>query len=226
MCVQAGEHPVLSQPAQLDLHALLALRVVSISEATLFGERPMAADDLTRPALAVGHNLTTWRPTLLMQAGGSGSGSVSFTAARAVGPLARGVRVQLQPMQVRAFFVTVQRGGSSGAACVDPPTTVAEFEAATVSGSGATKHGGGGSSSGQHQQAEAQGHGAAAGAAGDATRRRLPGEHGGSADAHVVAPSALRLVVALPLALVGGAGYALLHRSRLVRRRAVKVCTV
>jgi hypothetical protein len=113
---QAGEHPQLSQQASVQLSAvakLLRLDVLSIQEATLFGERSLEQLDEKRPTYNYRQTLTKWQPPLALPPAG-----LSFTSNRLVGSISLDTRVTLNPMQIRAFFFTVQR--SQGSSCTDP----------------------------------------------------------------------------------------------------------
>jgi hypothetical protein len=115
---QAGERPQqLSQPASVQLSAvakLLRLNVTIIQEATLFGERALVESDNKRPEYNYSQVLTKWKPPLVLPAA-----ELSFTSNRLVGSIPVDARVTLQPMQIRAFFFTMQR--SQGSNCTDPP---------------------------------------------------------------------------------------------------------
>jgi hypothetical protein len=114
---QAGEHPVLSQQASVQLSAvakLLRLDVMGIQEATLFGERQLTEMDGKRPSYNYSRTLTKWQPPLVLS-----NPAISFTSNRLVGSIPLDARVMLNPMQIRTFYLAVRRKSGS-ASCIDP----------------------------------------------------------------------------------------------------------
>jgi hypothetical protein len=114
---QEGEHPHWSRPASVHLPAvfrLLQLNVTGVQEATMFGERPLTVKDNRRPQFNISQLLTDWKPPLLLPLS-----SVRFTETRLVGPIQSTMHIQLNPMQIRAFYLTVARIDT----CIDNPTT-------------------------------------------------------------------------------------------------------
>jgi hypothetical protein len=115
---QAGEHPILSQQASVQLSTvakLLRLDVAGAQEATLFGERPLTEADERRPSYNYSRTLTTWQPPLVLPKAG-----ISFTSNRLVGSIPIETRVTLNPTQIRAFYLAVKRR-QGDASCTDPP---------------------------------------------------------------------------------------------------------
>jgi hypothetical protein len=114
---QAGEHPVLSQQASVQLSTvakLLRLEVTGVQEATLFGERPLTETDERRPSYNYSRTLTKWQPPLALANAG-----LSFTSNRLVGSIPLDTRVTLNPMQIRSFYLAVKRRQGDGS-CTDP----------------------------------------------------------------------------------------------------------
>jgi hypothetical protein len=115
---QAGEHPVLSQQASMQLSTvakLLRLEVTGTKEATLFGERSLTDTDERRPSYNYSRTLTKWQPPLALTNAG-----LSFTSNRLVGSIPLDTRVTLNPMQIRSFYLAVKRRQGDGS-CTDPP---------------------------------------------------------------------------------------------------------
>jgi alpha-mannosidase len=134
---QAGEHPTLSQPASVHLAVvakLLRLPVAAVQEATLWGERALADSDDKRPDYQFSSNITEWQPPLAAPPAG-----LSLLSNRLVGPIPQNTRITLNPMQIRTFYVTVQRNSSSNRGrCVDPPESSRSVNYATPFDSAAT----------------------------------------------------------------------------------------
>jgi hypothetical protein len=104
---QSGENPALSRTANVKLAEvakLLRLDVKVVQEATLFGERLLQDSDCMQRNFSVGETLTKWLPPLSQP-----PAQVSFLSNRRVGHIPLDAPITLQPMQIRAFFFTVQR---------------------------------------------------------------------------------------------------------------------
>jgi len=124
---QPGEHPEYSKPAVIHLDQLLNRTILDIQEATLFGERELSRADLTPGAASAeqfhvqswdgiwetGTRLTHWNPPLLWPVvdtdRAAAAGNSQFLRGRLPGTVRPSEAVTLHPMQIRTFFVTLQR---------------------------------------------------------------------------------------------------------------------
>lgn len=111
---EAGEHVQYSKEAAVNLHKALKLDILSIQEATLFGNRLLTDDDLQKSKYDLGANLTHWHPPLATP-----PARHSYISNQLVGTIPVDTQITLHPMQVRTFYITVRRTHSSS--CVDPP---------------------------------------------------------------------------------------------------------
>lgn len=134
---QAGEHLQHSKQAAVDLQKLLDLSIVSVQEATLFGERLLAESDLQRPEYKYGKNLAVWDPPRP-----AAPAALSYTSNRLVGEIPAGTKITLNAMQVRTFFVTVKRTQSRCADQPQPVRKVATIVTVEVGGGAVSSSGG------------------------------------------------------------------------------------
>jgi hypothetical protein len=132
---QSAEHETLAAPAQINLRQLLNIQIVKIQEAALFGNSWVAqqsrSSSSSSPRWSVTSSVTHWDPLPAAAAGpwyafrAPASAAAAATAAGAgadaAGAASRsgsGPVVVLNPMEIRTFYITVQRRFTK---CVDPP---------------------------------------------------------------------------------------------------------
>jgi len=102
-----GEHAKYAEVAELKLGSLIDVKIKSIVESTLYGERPLTEADKQVQRWPRQVNITKWKPPLL-DTGMTGP-TRSFLSNRIIGEVGASTTITLNPMQIRTFTITVER---------------------------------------------------------------------------------------------------------------------